>query len=70
MAADASADAVVISGLAPVATMEKAIVEARKTGIYSVIDMLNVKDPVALAVMRQVKAALDPNGTLNPGKVL
>ncbi len=55
MAADASADAVVISGLAPVATMEKAIAEARKTGIYSVIDMLNVKDPVALVKSLSVK---------------
>jgi bifunctional enzyme Fae/Hps len=45
MAFDASADAVVISGLAPRETMEKAINEAKKTGIYSVIDMLNVPDP-------------------------
>lgn len=46
MAADASADAVVISGLAPLPTLEKAIAEAKKTGIYSIIDMLNVPDPV------------------------
>jgi bifunctional enzyme Fae/Hps len=46
MAADATADAVVISGLAPVSTMEKAITEAKKVGIYSVIDMLNVTSPV------------------------
>jgi FAD/FMN-containing dehydrogenase len=29
-----------------------------------------VKDPVALEVMRRFKMALDPKGTLNPGKVL
>ena len=45
MASDASADAVVISGLAPKETMEKAINEAKKTGIYSIVDMLNVPDP-------------------------
>lgn len=48
MAANASADAVVISGLAPVATLVKAIVEAKKTGIYSIVDMLNVSDPAAV----------------------
>jgi FAD/FMN-containing dehydrogenase len=32
--------------------------------------LAEVKDPVALAVMRSVKSALDPNGTLNPGKVV
>jgi len=29
-----------------------------------------IKDPVALEVMRRFKTALDPKGTLNPGKVL
>ena len=55
MAADASADAVVISGLAPVSTLEKAIAEAKKTGIYSVIDMLNVPDPVKVIKSIRVK---------------
>jgi D-lactate dehydrogenase (cytochrome) len=30
----------------------------------------NVKDPVAYALMRDLKRTLDPNGILNPGKVL
>lgn len=48
LAADAAADAVVISGLAPKKTLELSINEARKTGIYSIIDMLNVADPQAV----------------------
>jgi bifunctional enzyme Fae/Hps len=48
LAADSAADAVVISGLAPKKTLELSINEARKTGIYSVIDMLNVADPLAV----------------------
>src|SRR5690606_13950840 len=55
MAADASADAVVISGLAPLPTLEKAIAEAKKTGIYSVIDMLNVPDPLKVIKALKVK---------------
>ncbi|TAJ44466.1 bifunctional 5,6,7,8-tetrahydromethanopterin hydro-lyase/3-hexulose-6-phosphate synthase [Methanofollis fontis] len=55
MASDAGADAVVISGLAPKATIEKAIEETHKTGIYSVIDMLNVEDPVALVASLRIK---------------
>jgi len=55
MAADASADAVVISGLAPKSTLEKAIGEAKKTGIYSIVDMLNVPDPVKVIESLSIK---------------
>jgi bifunctional enzyme Fae/Hps len=55
MAADATADAVVVSGLAPASTIEKAISEARKVGIYSIVDMLNVQNPVKLIQTLKVK---------------
>jgi bifunctional enzyme Fae/Hps len=55
MAADAGADAVVISGLAPLSTIEKAIEDTRKTGIYTVVDMLNVEDPRAVVEHLKVK---------------
>lgn len=55
MAADATADAVVVSGLAPLSTMEKAISEARKVGIYSIVDMLNVSNPVKVIQNLKVK---------------
>lgn len=55
MVADATADAIVISGLAPVSTIEKAIKEAKKTGIYAVIDMLNVDKPMSVLEALTVK---------------
>ena len=39
-------------------------------GISKLGSMRRRKDPVALDVMRAVKAALDPEGRMNPGKVL
>jgi bifunctional enzyme Fae/Hps len=42
MAADETADAIAISGLGTVESIEKAIHEAQKQGIYSILDMMNV----------------------------
>ena len=39
-------------------------------GIMKLSSMARRKDPVALEVMRRIKAALDPQNLLNPGKVL
>jgi FAD/FMN-containing dehydrogenase len=35
-----------------------------------VAELARLHDPAALAVMTQVKQALDPQGLLNPGKLL
>lgn len=48
IAADATADAVTVSGLAPIETIEKFVEECRKVGVLSMIDMLNVPDPARL----------------------
>ena len=45
MAADATANAVVISGLAPISTIRRAANEAQKLGLYCIVDMLNVEKP-------------------------
>ena len=39
-------------------------------GLTKLPSMARRKNPEALAVMRQIKAALDPKGVLNPGKVV
>ncbi len=44
MAADETADAVAISGLGTLESIKKAIHETQKQGIYSILDMMNVKD--------------------------
>ena len=41
-----TADAVVAAGLAPPETLDKFVHEAKRLGIYGVVDMLNVEDPV------------------------
>jgi bifunctional enzyme Fae/Hps len=48
MVADATADAIVVSALAPIATINKVVEEAHKTGIYAVMDTLNQPDPVSV----------------------
>jgi FAD/FMN-containing dehydrogenase len=39
-------------------------------GIMKRDELARVKDPVALDLMRRIKASFDPKGILNPGKVL
>ena len=46
MAADATANAVVVSGLAPISTIKRAANESQKLGLYCVVDMLNVENPM------------------------
>ena len=39
-------------------------------GILKVGELARYESPTALALMRALKAALDPHGIMNPGKVL
>ncbi len=48
MVSNAGGDAAVVSGLAPVETIASFIKEAKKCGIYAIIDMLNVDEPAKL----------------------
>ncbi|MDY0386492.1 MAG: bifunctional 5,6,7,8-tetrahydromethanopterin hydro-lyase/3-hexulose-6-phosphate synthase [Methanolobus sp.] len=57
MVADATADAIVVSALAPISTLNKVIEEAHKTGIYAIMDTLNCDDPVA--VLKQLDVLPD-----------
>jgi bifunctional enzyme Fae/Hps len=57
MVADAAGDAIVVSALAPINTIDKLIEEAHKTGIYAVMDTLNQRDPIS--VLKQLKVMPD-----------
>jgi len=46
LAFDETADAVVASGLAAPETLDSFIHEAKRLGIYAVVDMMNVEDPL------------------------
>jgi len=58
MVADAAGDAIVVSALAPVPTIVKAIDEAHKTGIYAIVDTLNLENPVPLLKELVAKGAI------------
>jgi len=60
-----------------VEAVEDSVAEARGSfsaehgvGVSKLDTMARRKDPVALEVMRAIKAALDPQGIMNPGKVI
>ena len=59
MAADETADAVAISGLGTIESIEKAIHEAQKQGIYSILDMMNVDN--FTEKLNQIPDNLKPN---------
>ncbi|MBZ9570483.1 bifunctional 5,6,7,8-tetrahydromethanopterin hydro-lyase/3-hexulose-6-phosphate synthase [Methanobrevibacter sp. TMH8] len=59
MAADETADAVAISGLGTIESIEKAIHEAQKQGIYSILDMMNVDN--FTEKLNQIQDNLKPN---------
>jgi len=46
LAYEETADAVVAAGLAPIETLDAFTYEAKRFGIYAVVDMLNVENPV------------------------
>ena len=48
MAFEETADAVVVSGLATIDVLDKFIYEAKRLGIYAIVDTMNVPDPVKM----------------------
>jgi len=59
LAFEESADAVTVSGVASVPTIDNAIYEANRMGIYSILDTMNVEDPVEL-----IEALKEPPGVV------
>jgi len=57
MAGDATADVIGFSGLAPIKTMEKFIEECKKVGSLSLMDTINVSNP--MAILRKLKVKPD-----------
>jgi len=55
---------------AAVAARQGSISAEHGIGRLKLDEMTTHKSPVALAMMRAIKAALDPDGIMNPGKVL
>lgn len=55
MAGDATADVVGFSGLAPLKTIEKFIEECKKIGVLSLMDTLNVQNPVEVLKKLKIK---------------
>ena len=52
---DATADAVVASGLASISSIDKFILEAQRLGIYAFIDTMEVENPIAkLSQLKQI----------------
>jgi FAD/FMN-containing dehydrogenase len=50
--------------------MDGSIAAEHGIGLVKRDELLLYKDPVAVDLMRTLKRALDPQGILNPGKVL
>jgi FAD/FMN-containing dehydrogenase len=66
----ALADAVVEALEDVVASLGGSFSAEHGVGLSKLNSMSRRKDPVALEVMRAIKAALDPGGRMNPGKVI
>lgn len=55
IAGDATADVICFSGLAPIKTMEKFIEECKKIGAFSLMDTINVPNPVEILKKLKIK---------------